>query len=59
MKYIGMIDFKEEEFETTTATTIEEIKKLGQAGWVKYDEITINDTQMHFYKKPKRFSKYT
>jgi integrase len=58
MKYIGMIDFKEDEFETTTATTPEEIKKLGQAGWIKYDEITINGAQMHFYKKPKRFSKY-
>jgi hypothetical protein len=46
------------QFETTTATTPEEIKKLGQAGWIKYDEITINGAQMHFYKKPKRFSKY-
>ena len=58
MKYIGMIDFKEDEFEIATATSPEEIKKLGQAGWTKYDEITISGEQMHFYKKPKRFSKY-
>jgi hypothetical protein len=58
MKYIGMIQFKEDQFETATATTQEEIEKLGQAGWSKYDEITINATQVHFYRKPKRFSNY-
>jgi integrase len=59
MKYIGMINFKEDQFETATATTAEEIKQLGQAGWVKYDEITINvNQQIHFYRKPKRFSNY-
>jgi len=26
------------------------------ASWVKYDEMTFNGVQMHFYKKPKRFS---
>jgi hypothetical protein len=26
------------------------------AGWIKYDELNLNGTQMHFYKKPKRFS---
>jgi hypothetical protein len=58
MKYIGMIHFKDDQFETATATTIEEIQKLGQAGWTKYDEITVSGVQMHFYKKPKRFSNY-
>jgi integrase len=58
MKYIGMIQFKEDQFETTTATTIEEIMKLGQAGWVKYDEVAINASTIHCYKKPKRFSNY-
>jgi len=58
MKYIGMIQFKDDQFETATATTIEEIQKLGQAGWTKYDEITVSGVQMHFYKKPKRFSNY-
>jgi integrase len=58
MKYIGMIQFKDDQFETATATTLEEIQKLGQAGWTKYDEIAINGMQVHFYRKPKRFSNY-
>jgi len=56
MKYIHTIEFKEEDYEETTATTPEEIRQLGKAGWVKYDEITVNGLQMHFYRKPKRFS---
>jgi integrase len=55
MKYIHTIEFKEEDFEETVATTPEEIRQLGKAGWTKYDEMTINGTQMHFYRKPKRF----
>jgi integrase len=58
MKYIGMIQFKDDQFETTTATTVEEILKLGQAGWVKYDELRIGENTVHCYKKPKRFSNY-
>ena len=55
MKYIHTIEFKEEDFEETVATTPEEIRQLGKAGWAKYDEIMVNGTQMHFYRKPKRF----
>jgi len=55
MKYIHTIEFKEEDYEETVATTPEEIRQLGKAGWQKYDEITVNGTQMHFYRKPKRF----
>jgi integrase len=55
MKYIHTIEFREEDFEETVATTPEEIRQLGKAGWQKYDEITVNGTQMHFYRKPKRF----
>jgi integrase len=55
MKYIHTIEFKEEDYEETVATTPEEIRQLGKAGWAKYDEMTINGTQMHFYRKPKRF----
>jgi integrase/predicted RNA-binding Zn-ribbon protein involved in translation (DUF1610 family) len=58
MKYIGMIQFKDDQFETTTATTVDEILKLGQAGWVKYDELKMGDTTVHCYRKPKRFSSY-
>jgi hypothetical protein len=55
MKYIGMIKFGTDDYETTTATTPEEIRELGKAGWQKYDEIMFNGVQMHFYRKPKRF----
>lgn len=56
MKYIGMINFKTDDYEETTATTPEEIRALGKAGWTKYDEATFNGVQMHFYRKPKRFT---
>jgi hypothetical protein len=35
MKYIQMLNLKDDEFEVTSATTTEEIKKLGMAGWTK------------------------
>ena len=54
MKYIGLINFKDTEFEVATATTEEEIKKLGQAGFIKYDE----HNGMHFYRTPKRFKTF-
>ena len=56
MKYISMIHVDDKDFEVATASTLEEVKQLGMAGWVKYDEMTLNGTQIHFYKKPKRFS---
>lgn len=52
MKYIHTIQFRDEDFEIATATTTEEIKQLGQAGFVKYDEMN----GIHFYRKPKKFS---
>jgi integrase len=55
MKYIHTLQFKDEDFEETVATTPEEIRKLGKAGWIKYDEMELNGTRMHFYRKPKRF----
>ena len=56
MKYIQMLNLEDDDFEVTSATTIEEIKKLCMAGWIKYDEMTVTGIQVHFYKKPKRFS---
>jgi hypothetical protein len=56
MKYIQMLDLEDDEFEVTSASTPEEIKKLGISGWVKYDEMVVSGMQVHFYKKPKRFS---
>ena len=54
MKYMQMIHFSDKDFEATT-TTPEEVKQLGMSGWIKYNEMTFNDTQIRFYKKPKRF----
>jgi len=52
MKYIGMLQFKDDDFEVATATTVEEIKQLAQAGFQKFDELN----GMHIFRKPKRFS---
>jgi hypothetical protein len=54
-KYIHAIMFKEQDYEETVATTVDEIRELGKAGWTKYDELTTNGVHMHFYRKPKRF----
>lgn len=57
MKYIHTLNFKDEDYETATATTAEEILEMEKADWIKYDEITVNGVQMHFYRRPKRFGK--
>jgi hypothetical protein len=49
MKYIGMIQFKDEKFDVTTATTVEEAKIILAAG---YDYITEKSGIMLF-RKPK------
>ena len=54
MKYIGMIDFKDDEFEVATATTVEEAKQVISSG---FDYVTEKNGVMLF-KRPKRFSKY-
>jgi integrase len=51
MKYVGDINFEEEDFETATATTVEEAEKLAQAGYQKFDEFS----GIHIYRRPKRF----
>jgi len=56
MKYIHMITFKDDDFEVATATTDEEIKKLGMMGYQKYDERHIGGTDISYYRRPKRFS---
>ena len=56
MKYIHSIqNLREDDFVETTATTPDEIRKLGKGGWTKYDEATFNSVTVHFYRKPKRF----
>ena len=54
-KYVHTIEFKDEDYEETVATTPEEIRSLEKAGWAKYAEMTVASVQMHFYRKPKRF----
>jgi hypothetical protein len=51
MKYISMIHFEEDEFEVTTATTVEESK---QALCVGFNYITERDGIILF-RRPKRF----
>jgi integrase len=55
MKYIGKIDFKPDEYETTAATTVEEILALGSNGWVEYSVVKVGVQEIHCFKKPKRF----
>jgi integrase len=58
MRYIGKIDFQESDFETTSASTVEDILKLGSEGWQEYSVVKINNIEYHCFKKPKRFSQY-
>jgi hypothetical protein len=58
MKYIGMINFKNDDFEETVATTPEEVRNLGKRGCNQYAKMTINGNKMLFFRKPKRFSSY-
>jgi integrase len=52
MKYIHMLNLKDDEFDVATATTVEEIKQLAEAGFQKFDEIN----NIHIFRRPKRFS---
>jgi integrase len=51
MKYTQLIQFKDTDYDVTSAETVEEAKKLGEAGFEKYDEFN----GIHLYRKPKRF----
>ena len=55
MKYIGMINFKTDEFEVTTATTAEEAKTVLSAGF----EYVAEKNGIMLFRRLKRFSKYT
>jgi len=54
-KYIGKIDFKTEDFDTTSATKLEDILRLGSSGWIEYSVVHVNGEEIHCFKKPKRF----
>jgi len=49
MIYTQLIDFKSDEYEVQIATTVDEAKTLGEAGFEHYD--TLRDK--HLYRKRK------
>ena len=56
MKYIARIKWKlNQDFDIATATTDEEIKNLGAAGYEKYDERSLGATTISYYRRPKMF----
>jgi integrase len=54
-RYVHSLKLSDEDFDVTSATTLEDILALGKAGWQKYDEIVLNGVTYHCYRKPKRF----
>ena len=52
MKYVGMITFKTDEYEVTTATDVEEAKKVLSAGF----EYVTEKQGIMLFRKPRRFS---
>lgn len=54
-KYIGKIDFKTDDFDTTSATSLDDILRLGSSGWIEYSVVKNNGIEYHCFKKPKRF----
>jgi len=51
MKYIGMIEFKDSDFEVTTASTVDEAKRILEQG---FDYIT-EKAGIMLFRRPKRF----
>jgi len=51
MKYIGLLEFKDDDWEVPTATTVEEIKHLASLGYQKFDEFQ----SVHVLRKPQKF----
>jgi hypothetical protein len=39
MKYIDLLEFKEDDWDVATATTVDEIKQLASLGYQKFDEL--------------------
>jgi len=44
--------------ETTSASTVEDILRLGKEGWIEYSVVKVSNVEYHCFKKPKRFSSY-
>jgi integrase len=52
MKYIRLLQFKDNDWEVSTATSVEEIKHLASLGYQKFDEFQ----GIHIFRKPKKFA---
>jgi hypothetical protein len=50
-----MVNFKGDEFEVATATTVYEAEQLASLGYEKFDEVQ----GIHVFGKPKRFLCYS
>lgn len=54
LKYVKRLKHKlNQDFEVVTATTDEEIKNAGAAGYQKYDERTVGAIHVSYYRRPK------
>ena len=51
MRYIGLLQFKDDDWDVATATSVEEIKQLASLGYQKFDEFQ----SVHVFRKPKKF----
>ena len=49
MVYTQLVDWESDDYATATATTVDEAKKLAEAGWEKWDIID----GVHIYRKRK------
>jgi len=49
MVYTQLVDWESDDYATATATTVDEAKKLAEAGWEKWDIID----EVHIYRKRK------
>ncbi len=58
MRYKGRIEFQNQDFETTSATTLKDILRLGKEGWTEYSVIKIGSVENQCFKKPRRLSSY-
>ncbi len=53
MKYIHRLEFKDQQnYDVATATTVEEIKQLAQAGFQKFDDVN----GIHVYRRLKKYT---
>ena len=54
MKYIGMLEFKDNDFEVAGVTTVDKAKAILTAGF----DYMIEKSGIMLFRRPKRFAKY-